>query len=205
MNGLSPARLQGRQVVLDPMVEADAAELFAAADDPELFRYLPDPLRSLDDHRAWVERALAEQAAGRALPYVIRLRDGGAVVGTTRIAAIEWPHRRGEIGWTWIARRVQRTAVNTECKRLPLAYGFDTLGFNRIELKTDSLNARSRAAILRIGATQEGIFRNHMIVPGPRIRHTVYFSIVREEWPGICARLDARLLRADAPDSTAQV
>ena len=102
-------------------------------------------------------------------------------------------HRRVEIGWTWVAKPWQRTAVNTEAKYLLLRHAFETLGCIRVELKTDSLNEKSRAAILRTGARQEGIFRNHMITASGRIRHSVYFSIVDNEWPAVKARLEQRL------------
>lgn len=193
MSPLPPVRLEGRHVVLEPLAAADAEALFAAADDAELFRYLSEPLSTLDHHRAYVRRALDEQAQGCALPFLIRSRESGAVIGSTRFAAIEPAHRRAEIGWTWIAKKVQRTAVNTECKRLLLGYGFEQLNLNRIEFKTDFLNHKSRTAIARIGATQEGIFRRHMVMPDGRVRDTVYFSIVREEWPAVREQLDARL------------
>lgn len=102
-------------------------------------------------------------------------------------------HHRVEIGWTWVAREWQRTAINTEAKYLLLKHAFERLGCIRVELKTDSLNERSRAAILRIGAREEGTFRNHMIAASGRIRHTVYFSIVDSEWAAVKARLEARL------------
>lgn len=193
MAALEPVRLEGRHVVLEPLVEADAETLHRAADDPELFRYLSEPLSTIENHRAFVQRALAEQAQGKALPFVIRLRDSGDVIGTTRFGAIELAHKRAEIGWTWIARRVQRTAVNTEAKRLLLGHGFEQWGLNRIEFKTDELNQKSRTAIARIGATQEGVFRNHMVMPDGRIRNTVYFSILGEEWPAVRAALDQKL------------
>ena len=190
----SPAVLEGEHIRLRPLVAADAEALHAAADDPAgLFRYLPDRLQSLEDHRGFVARALAEQQQGRALPFAICALADGAVLGTTRFGAIEPAHARAEIGWTWIRTDAQRTAVNTECKRLLLAQGFEALGLNRIELKTDSLNLRSRAAILRLGATEEGVFRNHMVMPDGRLRHTVYYSIIREEWPQVRCRLDALL------------
>lgn len=194
MAALQPVRLEGRHVVLDPLAQDDAEALFDAADDPSLlFRYLPDPLSTVEHHRDFVGRALTEQGQGRALPFLIRRRDSGEVVGTTRFAAIELVHRRAEIGWTWIARKVQRSAVNTECKRLLLAYGFETLVLNRVEFKTDFLNTVSRSAIARLGATQEGVFRRHMVMPDGRVRDTVYFSIIREEWPSVRARLDGFL------------
>jgi RimJ/RimL family protein N-acetyltransferase len=117
----------------------------------------------------------------------------GRVIGSTRYANIDRAHRRVEIGWTWVARAWQRTAVNTEAKYLLLRHAFETLGCIRVELKTDSLNAQSRAAILRIGAREEGIFRNHMITASGRIRHTVYFSITDAEWPEVKSRLEAKL------------
>jgi N-acetyltransferase len=124
------------------------------------------------------------------LPFAQVEKTTGRVIGSTRYANIERAHRRLEIGWTWIARPWQRTAVNTESKYLLLRHAFETLGCVRVELKTDSLNAKSRAAILRIGAREEGTFRNHMITSSGRIRHTVYFSIVDAEWPEVRSRLE---------------
>lgn len=193
MIALAPVRLEGRHVLLEPLAMDHAAALFAAADDPELFRYLPDRLTAAGDHRVFVERALADHAQGKALPFAVRMQRTGEIVGTTRFGAVEMTHRRAEIGWTWLSRAAQRTAVNTECKRLLLGHGFDALHLNRIELKTDALNQASRAAIARIGAQQEGIFRQHMVMPDGRVRDTVYFSIVRSDWPAVRSALDARL------------
>jgi RimJ/RimL family protein N-acetyltransferase len=141
----------------------------------------------------YVQTALKEQAAGSALPFALIEKTSGRAVGSTRYGNIDRDHYRVEIGWTWVARQWQRTAINTEAKYLLLRHAFETLGCIRVELKTDSLNDRSRAAILRIGARQEGIFRNHMITANGRIRHTVYFSIVDSEWPEVKARLEAKL------------
>jgi RimJ/RimL family protein N-acetyltransferase len=113
---------------------------------------------------------------------------------------IDKTHHRVEIGSTWIGREWQRTAVNTEAKYLLLRHAFETLGCLRVELKTDSLNDKSRAAILRIGAKEEGIFRNHMITSSGRVRHTVYFSVVDSEWPGVKARLERKLNRPEVAD-----
>lgn len=180
-------------MVLEPLASEHADALFASADDPSMFRYLSERLETLDDHRGFVQRGLAERDAGRAIPFVIRLRSDDSVVGTTRFAAIEPAHRRAEIGWTWIARRVQRTDVNTECKRLLLGHAFESMRLNRVELKTDALNQVSRTAIARIGARPEGIFRSHMVMPDGRVRDTAWFSIVREEWPAVRAELDRKL------------
>ena len=132
-------------------------------------------------------------ASGMALPFAQIEKVTGRVIGSTRYANIERTHHRLEIGWTWIARPWQRTAMNTESKYLLLRHAFETLGCMRVELKTDSLNAKSRAAILRLGAREEGTFRNHMISSGGRIRHTVYFSIVGAEWPEVRSRLESKL------------
>src|SRR6266849_5097735 len=123
------------------------------------------------------------------LPFALIEKGTGRAIGSTRYGNIDRTHHRVEIGWTWVAREWQRSAVNTEAKYLLLRHAFETLGCIRVELKTDSLNEKSRAAILRIGAKEEGIFRNHMITSSGRIRHTVYFSIVDSEWPAVKARL----------------
>jgi len=117
----------------------------------------------------------------------------GRIIGSTRYGNIDRVHHRVEIGWTWVARQWQRSAVNTEMKYLLLRHAFETLKCIRVELKTDSLNERSRAAILRIGAREEGTFRNHMITASGRIRHTVYFSILDSEWLDVKTRLESKL------------
>ena len=140
-------------------------------------------------------RSLDEQARGVSLPFVQRDARTGTLIGSTRYGAIVREHRRLEIGWTWIARTHHRTGVNTESKYLLLRHAFEVLGMQRVELKTDALNARSRAAIARIGATQEGIFRRHIITASGRLRDTVYFSVVVDEWPAVRSRLERMLVR----------
>jgi len=140
-----------------------------------------------------VARALDEQVRGQSLPFAIVDAQREEVVGTTRYAAIDVPNRRLEIGWTWVARDRQRTPVNTSAKRLLLGHAFEALDVNRVELKTDALNQQSRTAILRIGATQEGILRQHVRCVSGRMRDTVYFSILASEWPDVRRRLDQRL------------
>jgi RimJ/RimL family protein N-acetyltransferase len=187
--------LEGRTVVLEPLSMAHHAALVDAGRDEDTFRWYPFPVAGDGPMRAFIQLALDDQARGLAIPFVVRTRHDGAIVGSSRFGAIDTKHARGEIGWTWYAPHVRRTPVNTECKRLMLAYGFETLGYRRIEFKTDSLNLASRAALLRIGATEEGTFRNHMITASGRQRHSVYFSITREEWPAVRDGLDARLAR----------
>ena len=190
---VEPVILQGRRVRLEPLTPAHAAGLAEIGLDDDLWRWIPTPVRTPEEMSAYVQTALQDRAAGTALPFALIEKSSGRAIGSTRYANIERVHHRLEIGWTWVARPWQRTAINTEAKYLLLRHAFETLKCMRVELKTDSLNERSRAAILRIGATQEGIFRNHMMTATGRIRHTVYFSIVDSEWPEVKARLEARL------------
>ena len=190
---VEPVILQGRHVRLEPLTSEHAAGLAEVGLDEDLWKWIPTPVCTPEEMSAYVQTALQDQAAGTALPFALIEKSSGRAVGSTRYANIERVHHRLEIGWTWVARPWQRTAINTEAKYLLLRHAFETLKCMRVELKTDSLNERSRAAILRIGATQEGIFRNHMMTATGRIRHTVYFSIVDSEWPEVKARLEARL------------
>ena len=190
---IAPVILQGRHVRLEPLTLEHAAGLAEVGLDDDLWKWIPTPVCTPAEMSAYVQTALQEQAAGSALPFALIEKSSGRAVGSTRYANIERVHHRLEIGWTWVARPWQRTAINTEAKYLLLRHAFETLKCMRVELKTDSLNERSRAAILRLGATQEGIFRNHMMTATGRIRHTVYFSIVDSEWPEVKARLEARL------------
>lgn len=185
--------LAGEHVQLEPMLEAHHAALAEVGLDEDLWKWIPVPVRTPEEMKAYVDAALAEQARGASLPFTIVERATGNVIGSTRYANIERIHRRVEIGWTWVARPWQRTAVNTECKYMLLKHAFETLGCIRVELKTDSLNERSRAAILRIGAKEEGVFRNHMITASGRIRHSVYFSVTDSEWPVVKRRLEEKL------------
>jgi RimJ/RimL family protein N-acetyltransferase len=190
---VSPVILEGPHVRLEPLAKAHLAALAEAGLDEELWRWIPVPVRTVDEMAVYVETALAERERGVSLPFAIVEKDAGRAIGSTRYGNIDRTHHRLEIGWTWVAREWQRTAVNTEAKYLLLRHAFETLGCMRVELKTDSLNERSRAAILRIGGREEGTFRNHMITASGRIRHTVYFSIIDSEWPAAKARLEAIL------------
>lgn len=190
---IAPVTLEGRHVRLEPLSRAHRDALVAVGLDEELWRWIPDPVRTPQEMAAYLEIALADQARGVSLPFAIVEKKSGQVIGSTRYANIERVHRRVEIGWTWVARQWQRTAVNTECKYLLLRHAFETLGSMRVELKTDSLNEKSRNAILRIGAKQEGVFRNHMITASGRIRHSIYFSIIDSEWPEVKSRLEEKL------------
>jgi N-acetyltransferase len=190
---VAPIVLEGRRVRLEPLAKGHLAGLAAVGLDPELWRWIPTPVRTMEEMAGYIETALRDQEQGTSLPFALAEKSTGRLMGSSRYGNIDRTHRRVEIGWTWVAREWQRTAVNTEAKYLLFKHAFESLGCIRVELKTDSLNERSRAAILRIGAREEGIFRNHMITASGRIRHTVYFSMVASEWPGVKARLESIL------------
>ncbi len=178
---------------LEPLAPSHHAGLCAVGLDPELWRLGTNRTETPDDMRLYMETAFAWRDAGTAQPFATVLRETGQVVGSTRFANIAVEHRRVEIGWTWVARPWQRTAVNTEAKLLMLRHAFETWGCNRVELKTDALNQQSRRAIARLGAVEEGTLRHHMIVPGGRLRDSVYYSILADEWPTVKQNLEARL------------
>jgi RimJ/RimL family protein N-acetyltransferase len=191
---LEPVTLEGRHVRLEPLTRAHLPGLIDAGRDSNIFRWMPVPVRNVADIEAMVDAALADQAAGSAVPFATVERATGQIAGSSRFMAIDTGNRRVEIGWTWIAPAWQRTAVNSEAKRLMLSHAFETWRCNRVEFKTDSLNVQSRSALARLGAVEEGTFRNHMIVDGgARLRHSVYFSITPDEWPAIKTKLTVRL------------
>ncbi len=183
---------------LEPLAKAHLEGLARVGLDEELWRWIPVPVRTAEEMGAYIGTALEEQERGVSLPFALIEKGTGRAIGSTRYGNIDRTHHRVEIGWTWVAREWQRSAVNTEAKYLLLRHAFETLGCIRVELKTDSLNEKSRAAILRIRAKEEGIFRNHMITASGRIRHTVYFSIVDSEWPAVKARLFSLLNSREA-------
>jgi N-acetyltransferase len=170
--------------------------LFSAASDGELWnsRVTLVP-RSVEAMAEYIEEALSGQAQGRYLPFVIIGKAAGRVVGTTRYRGIERAHRRIEIGSTWLSASAQRTAVKTETKLLLLKHAFEALRCIRVEFLTDALNEQSREAILRLGARQEGILRQHMIMPDGRYRDSACYSIISSEWPEVKAGLEGKLRR----------
>jgi RimJ/RimL family protein N-acetyltransferase len=192
---VEPVVLEGEHVRLEPLSLSHLDRLCQIGIVEELWRWIPTQVTTPEQMKAYVELALSERANGVSMPFVQIERASGRVIGSTRYMNIEKAHRRLEIGSTWIAPKWQRTAINTEAKYLLMRHAFEDLGCMRVELKTDSLNEKSRNAILRIGAKQEGIFRNHMLTSSGRIRHTVYFSVIDSEWPGVKAELERRVSR----------
>ncbi len=214
----SPVTLEGQHVRLEPLSAAHEESLIAAASDGELWNSTVTIVPARDTMSAYIEAALRGQAEGNELPFVIirktsgevaessalarvsarapytrAMDDKGEVVGTTRFYYVRPADRCVSIGYTWLSKSAQRTTVNTESKLLLLTHAFEYWRCIRVELVTDVLNQQSRTAILRLGAKQEGILRNHMIMPSGRIRDSVIFSIIAEEWPEVRARLKSKL------------
>lgn len=184
--------LAGRHVRLEPLGIEHAQALGQAASDGELwtlaFTSAPHP----DEAIAYVTKALSMHDAGDALPFVVRDATGG-IVGSTRFYHLDPTVPRVHIGYTWYAQRVQRTALNTDAKRLLLSYAFDTLGCEAVAFETGHLNHRSQTAIERLGAKRDGVLRAHMRQRDGSLRDTWVYSIVAEEWPQVNARLGAWL------------
>jgi RimJ/RimL family protein N-acetyltransferase len=188
-----PVTLEGTHVRLEPLSLDHHPALCEAGLDPELWRWTSADVRTPEDLRRYLQRALQDQREGRALPFATVERSGGKPVGSTRFGSIEPEHRRVEIGWTWITRAWQRTAINTEAKYLMLRHAFEVWGVQRVEFKTHAMNYRSRTAIARIGAKEEGTLRKHMISERGLPRDSVYFSIIDTEWADVKAALEAKL------------
>jgi RimJ/RimL family protein N-acetyltransferase len=190
---ISSVILEGQYVRLEPLSPAHEESLIAAAADGELWNSKVTVVPSHDTMGEYIASALKGQAQGRELPFVIIRKSSGRIVGTTRFYDIERNERRVAIGYTWLAASAQRSEVNTEAKLLLLTYAFEQCRFIRVELITDVLNQQSRRAILRLGAKQEGVLRNHMAMPDGRYRDSVCFSIIESEWPEVRARLKGKL------------
>jgi RimJ/RimL family protein N-acetyltransferase len=185
--------LKGPRVTLRPLDRDDRDGLVRAAADGELWNLRVTSVPGPETVDAWIERAIAGRNAGTMLTYVTMV--GDEIVGSTRFWKLDRQHRTVEIGHSWIAQSWQRSFVNTEAKLLMLGHAFDDLGMNRVQLQTDVLNERSRAAILRLGAVEEGVLRKERIMWDGRVRDTVVFGIIDSEWPAVRARLEAAVSR----------
>ena len=192
---IQPIVLDGRMVRLEPLRRQHLEGLAEVAFDPALWRFTLARPVDRAGLEAWLQTALDNADAGTEVPFATVDLASGRPIGSTRYLNIVPEHRRFEIGWTWLATTAQRTGANREAKLLQFTHGFEGLGANRIEFKTDSLNEKSRAALLGIGAQFEGIFRNHMVMPDGRLRHSAYYSVTREDWPDVKARLTELLDR----------
>jgi N-acetyltransferase len=193
MMDIQPVTLEGKFVRLEPLTADHHGPLCEVGLDENLWELVPMRVLMPEDMKKYIQTALDAQAAGTALPFATVERASGRAIGSTRFGSIDRANRRVEIGWTWLGQKWQRTAANTEAKYLMLRHAFEVWKCYRVELKTDSLNERSRRAILRIGAREEGTLRNHVVTWSGRLRHTVYFSIIEPEWPAVKAELERKL------------
>ncbi len=192
----TPVVLYGDAVKLEPLDPSHADDLLAAGADPEIWRYMPIPQPdTVAEVRQWIDEAWKLAAAGEQLPFAIIDPETGRAVGSTRYLEIHRNWRSLEIGWTWLAASVQRSAVNTETKLLLLKHAFEDQGAIRVQFKTDGRNLRSQQALERLGAVKEGVLRKQRINHDGYVRDAVYYSILDDEWPAVKARLTARLKR----------
>jgi RimJ/RimL family protein N-acetyltransferase len=187
--------LTGSSVELQPLQREHAAALVQAAADGELWNLKVTNVPGPETVDTYINVALAGREAGSMIPFAIVRRDTGQVVGSTRFWKVDRVNRKLEIGHTFLAQSTQKSGVNTEAKLLLLTYAFEVLDCVRVQFTTDELNEKSRAAILRLGAVQEGIVRHERIMPDGRKRNSVRFSIIDSEWPQVKANLQAKLLR----------
>lgn len=192
---VSPVTLQGKHVRLEPLTLAHEKDLARAAADGELWKTDVTIIPKAEGMNDYIQAALKGFALGFELPFAIvrKGQSGDQIVGTTRFYEILPNDRKAAIGYTWLGKSAQRTPINTEAKLLLLTHAFETWKCVRVELITDVLNGQSRAAILRLGAKQEGILRKHLILPSGRVRDSVVFSIIDSEWPEVKGSLLNRL------------
>jgi N-acetyltransferase len=195
LNIVVPVTLEGSAVCLEP-IRRDHATLFweiAKNDVEDIFRWIPYPMRTPEDFQKLIDKAFEEQERGESVAFATVERKSGKTIGSTRFMNIDRTNQRVEIGSTWIAPAWQRTAANSQAKYLMLRHAFEVWKCIRVELKTDALNQKSRNAILRIGAKEEGTLRRHLMTWTGRVRDTVYFSILDSEWPEVKLRLEEYL------------
>lgn len=204
---IEPVVLETEHVTLEPMTAEHAAGMRAAACDGKLWELWYTSVPAPDAVDAYIATALQMREREGALPFVVREKASGDIVGSTRFFNVAAAHRRVEIGYTWYAKRVQRSAVNTECKLALLGHAFEKLACIAVEFRTHAFNFASREAIARLGAKQDGILRNHQLLPDGTRRDTVVFSILDTEWPAVkkhlCFRLCRHLPSGSDPDPAA--
>ena len=191
---IEPVTLEGRHVRIEPLAREHEAGIKGAAADGELWRLWYTSVPAPEKTGEWIDAALDMRERLGAMPFVVCKPDGD-VVGSTRYFNVDALNRRLEIGHTWYAKRVQRTALNTEAKLLLLAHAFEKLNCIAVEFRTNFFNFASREAIARLGAKQDGVLRNHQVLPDGSLRDTVVFSIIAAEWPAVRKNLLWHLTR----------
>src|SRR5437867_10006080 len=193
MSFIQPVTLKGKHATLEPLAREHETDLRRAAADGELWRLWYTSVPAPDKTGAYIAAALKMRADLDAMPFVVRDNATGDVVGCTRYFNVDAANRRLEIGHTWYAKRAQRSAINTECKILLLTHAFEKLACIAVEFRTHWFNQASREAILRLGAKQDGVLRNHQLLPDGSRRDTVVFSILDGEWPAVKRHLSDNL------------
>ncbi|HET9801849.1 MAG TPA: GNAT family protein [Candidatus Acidoferrum sp.] len=199
MDFFTPVTITGTRVSLEPLALRHLDDLAVAGADEAIWRWLPTTHYLAGSMPSFIESAISAQLERAALPFAMIDLPTGKAVGSTRYHHIAVEHRRLEIGVTWIGTAYQRSHINTEAKLLQLWYAIEILKCRRVELKADVNNAKSRSAIVRLGATEEGTFRKHMLYADGRNRDNVYFSIIDDNWPAVRSRLEKRLGYVVAP------
>ncbi|HUX85110.1 MAG TPA: GNAT family protein [Chitinophagaceae bacterium] len=196
--------LENERVLLEPLQPTDLEALLPLALHPTLWELALTRITSREDLENYFREAFREREAGLSIPFAVTDKKTGMKAGSTRFGNITPAHRRLEIGWTWLGEDYQRTGLNRWMKLAMLDHAFGTLEVNRVELKTDLLNLKSQNAMLGIGATRDGIFRSHMVSNGGRIRDSIFFSIIRQDWPAARAALCDKLSKFKSDETLAK-
>ena len=178
-------KLETDKVILRPMQHLDIASFARLTNDASVWRYFTFLLNNSAELQRWVEVALKEREEGKRIPFTIIEKASGEICGSTSLGSISYYDKRIEIGWSWPAKHYQGTGINFHAKFSMLSYAFDVLDWERVEIKTDNLNERAKQGLRKIGAKEEGVLRSHMQMPLDRRRDSVFFSILKDEWPKI--------------------
>ena len=193
---IKPVTLDGKRIRMEPMRADHLDALAEAGGFAELWKWTTTRADTREQMEIYMNAAFKDAAAGTALPFVTIDKGSGRIIGSSRFGNIDPANKRAEIGWTWITPEFQRTYVNSEAKYLMLRHAFEVWGCIRVELKTDFLNSKSRNAMLRMGATEEGVLRKHQIMYDGRYRNTIYYSVLDTEWPEVKEKLEGFIARA---------
>jgi len=188
-----PTTLTGELIALELLSEGHWPGILAVGLTPDIWEWTINRVEDVAGLRRWFDEALAAGAEGRAVPFATMVRATGRVVGSTRFGNLDALNRRVEIGWTWVAPAWQGTGVNVEAKYLMFTHAFEVWGCHRVELKTDALNAQSRGAMRRLGAREEGVFRQYQVREDGRVRDTAWYAVTAEDWPKVKTGLQRRL------------
>jgi RimJ/RimL family protein N-acetyltransferase len=181
--------LQSDRALLRPMTDDDVPGLRKIVFEPQIWQFFVSNIANEENLLAFVQEAVSANQAGRACVFVVIDRASGEIAGSTRFANYSAADGRVEIGWTWLGKRFQGTGLNSHCKFLLMQYAFEVRKLARVEFKTDVLNQGARRALLKVGATEEGVLRSHTLMPGGRRRDTIYYSVLAAEWPHVRERL----------------